>query len=168
MDRMLRGLPVIVPGDGTSLWTLTHSTDFAKAFVPLLGNPAAIGETFHITSDEVLSWNQIYRQAGDALGVEPKLVPIPSDLIVAYDVKELGSLIGDKSASLIFDNGKIKSLVPDYSPSISWQQGVQLAVQWFRQDSRRQTIDHKANEIWDRLLDAYAKAWPDNQIGSLR
>ncbi|MDX9865628.1 MAG: SDR family oxidoreductase, partial [Anaerolineaceae bacterium] len=112
IDRMLKGKPVIVHGDGTSIWTLTHNTDFAKGLVGLLGNPRARGETFHITSDEWLTWNQIYQTLAEAAGVSPELVHIPSDLIAAYDATIGDSLLGDKSHCAIFDNSKIKQVVP--------------------------------------------------------
>ena len=115
VDRMRKGKPVIVHGDGTSLWTLTHHKDFAHAFLGLLGNPHAIGESFHITGDEWLTWNQIFQLVGQAAGVpEPKLVHIPSDLIAAYDPDWGAGLLGDKMHSMIFDNSKIKRVVPDY------------------------------------------------------
>ena len=125
LRRMIEGEKVVVFGDGTSLWTLTHNKDFAKGFVPLLGNARAAGEAFHITSDEWLNWNQIYELFGQALGVKPRLVHVPSELIAAYD-KEIGAgLLGDKSNSMIFDNSKIKSLVPDFVCSIPYAQGAQ-------------------------------------------
>src|SRR5215217_2253978 len=108
VDRMKRGQKVIVPGDGTSLWVLTWNADFAKGLVGLLGNENAIGQAFQITSDEVLTWDQIHLEVYRALGVEPNVIHIPSDLIAAYDPPSLGSLVGDKSNSVVFDNSKIK------------------------------------------------------------
>lgn len=160
IDRMKRGKPVIVPGDGTSLWVLTWNGDFARGFQGLLGNPAAIGETFHITSDEVLTWNQIFRAAGQAIGVEPQLVHVPSDLIAAWDAGWMGTLTGDKANSLVFDNSKIKTLVPDFHCAVPWSEGVRRAVAWFEAEPTRQSIDEKLNIIIDRILSGYQKAFP--------
>jgi nucleoside-diphosphate-sugar epimerase len=160
IDRMKRGRQIIVPGDGTSLWVLTWNGDFAKGFLGLLGNPNAIGEAYHITSDEVLSWNQIYQEAGRALGVEPRIIHVPSDLIAAYVPEALGSLTGDKVNSTVFDNSKIKALVPDFHCTVPWAEGVRRAIAWFEADSSRQTIDERLNTIWDRILSEYQKAFP--------
>ena len=157
---MKRGKPVIVPGDGTSLWVLTWNGDFARGFHGLLGNPAAIGEAYHITSDEVLSWNQIFRTAGQAAGVEAQLVHVPSDLIAAWDPGWLGTLTGDKANSLVFDNSKIKTLVPDFHCTVPWSEGVRRALAWFEAEPSRQSIDEKLNIIIDRILSAYQKAFP--------
>jgi nucleoside-diphosphate-sugar epimerase len=160
LDRMKRGKQIIVPGDGTSLWVLTWNGDFAKGFLGLLGNPKAIGEAYHITSDEVLTWNQIYREVGWALGVEPEIVHIPSDLIAAYNPDALGSLTGDKMNSSVFDNSKIKVLVPDFNCTVRWAEGVRRAIAWHAADPARQTIDDKSNNLWDRILSEYLKAFP--------
>lgn len=160
IDRMKRGQKIIVPGDGTSLWVLTWNGDFAKGFVGLLGNPAAVGEAFHITSDEVLTWNQIYREAARAAGVEPRIVHVPSELIAAYNPGALGDLIGDKVNSSVFDNTKIKRLVPDFTCEVTWAEGVRRALAWFEADPARQTIDGSMNETWDTILAAYERAWP--------
>jgi nucleoside-diphosphate-sugar epimerase len=161
IDRMKKGKKIIVPGDGSSLWTLTWNGDFAKGLVGLLGQAQAVGEAFHITSDEVLTWNQIYREAGQAAGVEPDLVHIPSELIAAYDPSALGSLIGDKANSAVFDNRKIKRYVPDFTASVSWAEGVRRAIAWHEADPARRTIDEAANQRWDTLLAAYARAFPE-------
>jgi nucleoside-diphosphate-sugar epimerase len=160
VDRMKRGRQIIVPGDGTSLWVLTWNGDFAKGFLGLLGNQKAIGEAYHITSDEVLTWNQIYREVGRALGVDPEIVHIPSDLIAAYDLEVLGSLTGDKVNSSVFDNSKIKALVPDFSCTVPWSEGVRRAIAWHVADPSRQTIDERLNNLWDRILSEYEKAFP--------
>jgi nucleoside-diphosphate-sugar epimerase len=160
IDRMKHARQVIVPGDGTSLWVLTWNGDFAKGFLGLLGNRRAIGEAFHITSDEVLSWNQIYQAAGQALGVEARIVHVPSDLIAAYDPGSLGSLTGDKSNSAVFDNSKIKALVPDFRCTVPWSEGVRRALAWFEADPARQSIDEKFNDLCDRILSEYLKAFP--------
>ncbi|MGB8215023.1 MAG: SDR family oxidoreductase [Anaerolineales bacterium] len=160
IDRMKRGKKIILPGDGTSLWVLTWNGDFAKGFLGLLGNPKAIGEAYHITSDEVLTWNQIYTEVGRALGVDLKIVHVPSDLIAAYDPDALGSLTGDKVNSSVFDNRKIKDLVPDFICTVPWSEGARRAIAWYEADPARQTIDEKLNNVWDRILLEYAKAFP--------
>lgn len=160
VDRMKRGRKVIVPGDGTSLWPLTHNTDFAKGLVGLLGREQAIGHAFHITSDEVLSWNQIYVELGHALGVEPQLAHISSDLIAAWDPTCHGSLIGDKIYSVVFDNSKIRRFVPDYVATVPWTEGVRRCLAWFEAHPDYQTIDEAANRTWDAIIAAYQRAWP--------
>jgi nucleoside-diphosphate-sugar epimerase len=160
IDRMLQGQKVLVYGDGTSLWTLTHNKDFAKGFVPLLGNSRAIGEAFHITSDEWLSWNQIFARMGQALGVEPRLVHVPSELIAAYDAEIGAGLLGDKSNSMIFDNGKIKRLVPDFTCTIPFSRGVHEIVEWYSADPARQKVDQRMNALIDEIIAAYESAFP--------
>jgi len=160
VERMKGGQPVIVPGDGTSLWPLTWNGDFAKGLIGLLGREQTIGHAFHITSDEVLTWNQIYVELGHALGVEPNIVHIPSDLIAAHDPDSYGSLIGDKIYSVVFDNSKIKRFVPDYMATVPWTEGARRAIAWFEADASRRTIDAPANQLWDRIIAAYQLAWP--------
>jgi nucleoside-diphosphate-sugar epimerase len=160
IDRMKRGQKVIVPGDGTSLWVLTWNADFAKGLIGLLGNKKAIGEAFHITSDEVLTWNQIHLEAYQALGLEPNVIHIPSDLIAAYHPDSLGSLVGDKSNSVVFDNSKIKRFVPDYSCEVTWAEGVRRCLEWFEAHPDFQTIDPEMNSIWDGIVSAYQSAFP--------
>jgi nucleoside-diphosphate-sugar epimerase len=157
VDRMRRGARIIVPGDGTSLWTLTHNSDFAKGLTGLLGHPDAIGQDFHITSQESLTWNQIYALVGKAAGVEPKILHIPSDGIVASDPEE-GSLWGDKAHSAVFDNTKLRRLVPDFNATVPFSAGIRETVAWFDADPSRQEIDHAANERWDRLVRVYEEA----------
>ena len=143
IDRMKRGRQIIVPGDGTSLWVLTWNGDFAKGFLGLLANPKAIGEAYHITSDEVLTWDQIYREVGRAVGVDLDIIHVTSDLIAAYDPDALGSLTGDKVNSSVFDNSKIKELVPDFNCTVPWAEGVRRAIAWHTADPSRQSIDDK-------------------------
>jgi nucleoside-diphosphate-sugar epimerase len=157
VDRMIRGQTMVVPGDGTSLWVVTHNTDFAKGFVGLLGNQQAIGHAFHITSDEVLSWDQLYRIVGVAVGVEPKLVHIPSDFIVACVPQDEGTLLGDKSVSVVFDNSKIKRFVPGYCATTTFAEGVRRSLAWFNADPSRKQIDHQVNANLDKLISAYEK-----------
>ena len=160
IDRMLRGEPVIVHGDGTSLWTLTHASDFAKGFVGLMGNAHAIGESFHITSDEWLTWNQIHEILAAAAGVKPTLVHVPSDLIAAYDKAWGESLLGDKTHSFIMDNSKVKHLVPDFICTTPFSRGAEEIIAWHMTDPARQQVDETFNALCDRILQAYAKAWP--------
>ena len=160
IDRMKRGRKVIIPGDGTSLWVLTWNADFAKGLVGLLGKKNAIGEAFQITSDQVLSWNQIHLEAYQAIGQMPNVVHIPSDFIALFDEDALGSLIGDKSNSVVFDNSKIKRFVPDYQCEVNWAEGVRRSLAWFEAHPQFQTIDTGANLIWDKIIAAYEKAIP--------
>jgi len=155
VDRMRRGKKVIVPGDGTSLWVITHNTDFAKGLVGLMGLPQAIGHAFHITGDEVMSWDQYYRIVAEAAGAEPRLVHITSDFISACLPDSLGSLTGDKSVSTVFDNTKIKRFVPGFCATVPYAQGVRRTLAWFDADPARKLIDAEADAAWDKLLDAY-------------
>jgi nucleoside-diphosphate-sugar epimerase len=158
--RMKRRQKVIVPGDGTSLWVLTWNADLAKGLVGLLGNPKAIGEAFQITSDEVLTWDQIHLEVYKALSLEPNLIHIPSDLIAAYDPHALGSLVGDKANSVVFDNSKIKRFVHDYSCEVNWAEGVRRSLAWFEARPQFQSIDQEMNAVWDRIISAYERAFP--------
>ena len=155
VDRMRRGLKVIVPGDGSSLWVLTHNSDFAQAFVGLLGHSQAIGHALHITSDEALSWDQIYQITARAAGVEPKIVHIPADLISACIPDEVGGLIGDKSVSVVFDNSKIKRFVPGYCAKVPFARGIEKTIAWFDADPRRKQIDEAESAAWDKIIEAY-------------
>lgn len=160
VDRIRRGKQLIVPGDGTSLWVLTWNMDFARGLVGLLGNEKATGEAFHITSDEVLTWNQIYNELFLALGIEPNIIHVPSDLIAAYWPLATGSLIGDKANSAVFDNRKIKMFVPDFHCKVTWAEGVRRAIAWHDAQLPRMTLDSEANEVWDRIIAAYQKSFP--------
>jgi len=152
IHRMRSGLPVMVHGDGTSLWTLTHSKDFAKAFVGLLGRPQAVGESYTITSDEYLPWNQIYGLFARAAGVrEPELVHVASQTIAAHD-QELGSnLLGDRSHSVVFDNTKIKALVPDYTATIPFADGAREIVAWYDSHPELQQVNGAYMQLSDKL-----------------
>lgn len=160
IDRMKRGKKIIIPGDGTSLWVLTWNEDLAKGLVGLLGNPKAIGEAFQITSDQVLSWDQIHLEVYQAMGLEPNVIHIPSDFIAKFDPEAVGSLIGDKSNSVVFDNSKIKSFVPDFNCEVDWAEGLRRSLAWFNTHPEFQTVDDDANEMWDRIIGAYEKAVP--------
>lgn len=158
--RMRAGKKVIVHGDGTSLWTLTHHRDFARGFLGLLGNSRALGEAFHITSDEVLTWNQIFEIVAKAAGAAARLVHIPSEFIAAFDPDWGASLLGDKTHSMIFDNTKIKRLVPDFAATIPFSRGVAEIMQWFDANPAQQVIDEKTNQMIEDILAAYETAWP--------
>lgn len=148
VKRMIEGKPVIVHGDGTSLWTMTHNSDFAKAFVGLIGNAHAIGEAFQITSDETLTWNQIYKAIADALGVELKPYYVSSDFLAAVSDYDLcGSLTGDKANSVVFDNSKLKRAVPDYVPTVRFDQGVKRTIDY--------VLAHKECQVEDPEFDAW-------------
>ena len=154
IDRMRRGVPVVVHGDGSSLWTITHTRDFAVGFVGLLGNRAAIGEAFHITGDEAPTWDAIYRMLGAAAGVEPILAHVTSDDIAAA-APDLGDgLLGDKAHSMVFDNSKLKSLVPEFEQRTSFADGARELIEWFDGDSSRRVVDQDTDALFDRLVDA--------------
>ncbi len=155
VDRMRKGKKMIVPGDGSSLWVITHNTDFAKGLAGLLGNPQAIGHAFHITTDEVMTWDQFYRIVGQAAGVEPELIHIPTDFIGACLPDKLGGLKGDKAVSVVFDNSKIKRFVPGYCATVPFAEGIRHTMAWFDADPARRQIDTDANERWDKLIAAY-------------
>jgi nucleoside-diphosphate-sugar epimerase len=155
LGRMLAGKPVIVHGDGTSLWTLTHHDDFARAFVPLLGHPRTIGEAIHITSDDVLTWNQIAEAFAAALGVTARLVHVPSDAIAAADPQWGAGLLGDKAHSMVFDNAKLRSLVPGWQAVIPFERGAREIAGWYLADRARQVTDASLDATMDKL----AAAW---------
>lgn len=154
IERMRRGKPVVVHGDGTSLWVLTHHDDFAKGLNGLLGHPAAIGDVFHITSDELLTWNQIHGILAESAGVQPKLVHVPSERIAKLDPEWGASLLGDKAHSMIFDNSKIKRLVPEFSATIPYAAGARETLAWFDGDPARRVVDPAFDSLCDRLIAA--------------
>jgi len=155
IDRIRKGKKVIVPGDGTSLWTITHNTDFAKGFVGLLGNVQSVGHAFHITSDEVLTWDQIIRIIGSAAGMEPNIVHIPSEFIGAFSPEHIGGLLGDKSVSIVFDNSKIKRFVPGFTATMPFSAGIRECIEWYESDAGRCTVDDEFNRLADKIIAAY-------------
>ena len=155
-DRLKKGKPIIVHGDGSSLWVMTHAEDFGRGFTGLLGNAKAIGHAFHITSDEVLTWNQIYQTIAGALDVKPDIVHIPSDFIARAAPQFTGTLLGDKSCSAVFDNSKIKTFVPGFQATIPFREGIRRTAAWFDADERRKRVDETVNKEIDRILEAYA------------
>lgn len=156
-QRILDGKPVVVHGDGESLWTLTHTRDFAVAFTGLLGNPGAIGETFHITSDFVYTWNTIHRTIGQAVGAEPKIVHIPSDFIARVLPDRAAGLLGDKAHSVVFDNTKIKRLVPHFVAKIPLHRGMEMSVDWYERNPEKKVSDPAAEEEMEKLLSLWSK-----------
>ena len=158
VSRMRRGKPVIIPGDGLTLWTMTHNTDFAKGLVGLLGHQGAVGHAFHITSDEVLTWNQIYQDVADAADVtDPRFVHIASDFVRSCLPLTTEGLLGDKANCAVFDNTKIKRFVPDFVATTRFRDGIKRTLAWFDADPARQEIDHDADANYDRLIDAYER-----------
>jgi nucleoside-diphosphate-sugar epimerase len=155
VERMRQGKPVVVHGDGTSLWTLTHHEDFARGFVPLLGHSRTAGEAFHITSDDVLTWDQIAHCLGRAAGVEPRIVHVPSDAVAAADPDWGAGLLGDKAHSMVFDNAKLRSVVPDYRARIPFEQGAREIVEWHDADASRRVVDARLDTVMDRLVEAH-------------
>jgi nucleoside-diphosphate-sugar epimerase len=156
LGRMLAGKPVIVHGDGTSLWTMTHHDDFARAFVPLLGHPRTLGEAIQITSDDVLTWNQITQTMAAALGVTARVVHVPSDAIAAADPEWGAGLLGDKAHSMVFDNTKIRSLVPGWRAVIPFEQGAREIADWYLADPARQVTDAGLDAVMDKLAAAWS------------
>ena len=157
--RMLEGKPVIVHGDGTSIWTMTHNSDFAKGFIGLMGNIHAIGEAYHITTDEGLTWNQIYKIVADALGVEFKPYYVPSDFLQAvsnYDFE--GGLIGDKANTVVFDNSKLKRAVPGFCATVRMDQGIKKTVEYVLAHEEYQVPDEEFDAWCDRVIAALEKA----------
>ncbi len=154
VDRMRRGRQVIVPGDGTALFTLTHNTDFAKGFVGLMGNIHAVGHAFHITSDEALSWNQVTNAIGHAAGAAPDIVHIASDFIAAASPPDRGSLVGDKANCALFDTTKIKTFVPGFTATVPFAEGIVESVRWFEKHPERCTVDDAFNALSERIIGA--------------
>ncbi|MBB3187685.1 NAD-dependent epimerase/dehydratase family protein [Microbacter margulisiae] len=159
VDRIRKGLPIVVHGDGTSPWTLTHADDFAKAFIGLIGNDYAIGEAFHITSNEALSWDRIHHYLAEAVGCEANIVHATSEAIAAIADAEgiptvRGSLLGDKSYPAVFDNTKIKRFVPSFRASIPFAQGIRQTIAWFEADPARMIVNERSNHLIDRIVES--------------
>ena len=157
IKRIMEDKPVIIQGDGTSLWTLTFNTDFAIGFTGLMGNPHALGEAFHITGDETLTWNQIYETIAAALGKKLQAVHVSSDFLCAagakYGYDFTGTLTGDKSSSAVFDNTKLKRAVPDMKTTVRFDQGVRLALQYILAHPEECQKDDPEFDAWcDRII----------------
>ena len=154
-DRIIKGKPIIVHGDGTSLWVVTHAEDLAKGLLGLFGNPNTIGQAFHITTDEVLTWDRLYQTIAEALGREANIVHISSDFIAGVAPRLKGTLLGDKSWSVVFDNSKIKSFVPGFQATIPFREGIRRTVEWFGSGENRRRVDNEVNKEMDRIIEAY-------------
>ncbi|MGW6194611.1 NAD-dependent epimerase/dehydratase family protein [Kribbella sp. NPDC055110] len=157
VERMRRGRPVVVHGDGSSLWTLTHHRDFARGLVPLLGHPRTLGDTFQITSDDVLTWDQIANTLAAAAGTTAQIVHAPSDAIAAVHPGWGAGLLGDKTHSAVFDNTKLRQLVPDYVATIPFEAGAREIVAWHDEDPTRHHIDQSIDEAMDTLIARYTQ-----------
>lgn len=159
IKRMLDGKPVIIHGDGSSLWTMTHNSDFAKGFCGLIGNPHAIGEAFQITNDETLTWDQIYQCIANALGVELKAVHVSSEFLASVsDYDFTGSLTGDKACSVVFDNSKLKKAVPEFKATVHFEQGVKNTIDYVLSHPELQTEDKEFDDWCDRVILALENA----------
>jgi nucleoside-diphosphate-sugar epimerase len=159
LKRIIEGKPVIIHGDGTSLWTMTHAKDFARAFTGLMGNIHAVGETVQITGDETLTWNQIYQTIADALGKPLKAVHIASEFLAAAgDFDFLGGLIGDKANSVVFDNTKLKRLVPGYVSEIRFDQGIRETITYILSHPECQAEDPEFDAWCDKIIAVREKA----------
>lgn len=159
VKRIKEGKQVIIHGDGTSLWTITHNSDFAKAFIGLLCNPHAIGECFNITSDESVTWNQIYRAIASALGTELKPYYVSSDFLAAVsDYDFTGSLIGDKAESVVFDNTKLKNAVPGFKATVRMEEGIRKTVEYVLSHPECQNDDPEFDQWCDRVISALENA----------
>jgi nucleoside-diphosphate-sugar epimerase len=156
--RMRRGDPIVCHGDGTSLWVMTAASDFAVGLVGLLGQERALGEAFHITSDEVLTWQAIYRAIAEAAGAELKMVHVPSLLIAALYPDRGGSLLGDKAWSVVFDNTKIRRFLPAYRPRVTFAEGMARSVAWFDADPARRAVNEETERRIDRVIAAQRRA----------
>ena len=155
VERMRAGKEVVVHGDGTSLWTLTHTEDFALGFVPLLANPRVVGDTFHITSDEALTWDLITQTLARAAGVEAKIVHVPSDAIAAVDAGWGAGLLGDKAHSMVFDNTKIRSVAPGFVPRKTFEEGAREIVAWHDAEPGRRQVDERMDAVMDDLVERF-------------
>lgn len=157
IDRIKRKKKIIIHGDGSSLWTITHARDFAIGFVGLIGHQQALGQSFHITSDEILTWNQIYEALAMASGTKAEIVYIPSDYLGSFDPQLKGSLLGDKAVSTIFDNSKIRRFVPEFNPSIRFKDGIKETLTWFEHKPERMIISEETNDFMDRIIKTYTR-----------
>jgi nucleoside-diphosphate-sugar epimerase len=160
VDRMRRGEPVVVHGDGSSVWTLTHHRDFATGLIGLLGREDAVGESFHITSDEWLTWDGIHHILARAAGTTADIVHVPSEVIASYDGEWGDSLLGDKTHSMIFDNSKIERFVPDYRATIPFCRGAEEIIAWYDADPSRRIVDEELDRTMSRIIADWQKTFP--------
>jgi nucleoside-diphosphate-sugar epimerase len=169
VDRMRRGADIVLPGDGTSLWTITHARDVAAGMLGLLSAPDAVGRAVHITSDEALTWRGLYREIARAAGLSDETfdalcVSVPSDALVAAAPSQAGSIYGDKMHNAVYDTSLIKELVPGWEARVPFVEGIREAVAWFEADPSRQTVDEEANAMFDRLAAIYRRALRESSL----
>jgi nucleoside-diphosphate-sugar epimerase len=153
--RMKENKPIIIHDDGNSLWTLTHTRDFAKGFVGLLGNKNSIGEAYQITSDETLTWNEIASLLADKAGYDLKIAHIPTELIKKYDDEWGDGLLGDKAHSVKFDNSKIRKIVPEFNPQIKYAEGAAEIADWYVHKKMNQYVDNNLDQLMDKIISAH-------------
>ena len=156
LKRLQQGKPIVVHGDGSSLWVLTHHRDFAKGFTGLLANPKAVGESFHITSDELLTWDQIFGAVARAAKVAPKIVHVPSEIIAREHPDWGAGLLGDKTHSVIFDNTKIKRFVPGFECTIPFARGAEEIVEFYAKNPSFEAVNASIDQLMDRLTEKFA------------
>jgi len=159
VERIRNGKKIIVHGDGSSLWTMTHADDFAKGLVGLFGHQQAVGQAFHITSDEILTWDQIHQALAEAAGCEANIVHIPSDFLATFSEDLRGGLVGDKATSVIFDNTKIKRFVPGFVATIPFKQGIKRTLDWFEADPSRKLVTKETDDFIELILKQYERAF---------
>ncbi len=152
LNRMIVGKPIAIPGDGTSLWTLTHHTDFAKGLVGLLDNPKAYNDDFHITSEEWITWHEIFQCLAQALGVTADIVGVPSHILAKFDKDKGDSLLGDKCHSMIFDNSKLRAAVPTYECTVPFAQGAKEIVEWYKNNPKYQVTNPDLDAFFDKVI----------------
>ncbi len=155
IKRLMDGKPIIVPGDGTNLWTVTHASDFANSFVYVIGNPKTYGEAYHITGSKVYTWDQLTEIMASHLGVKAHIVHIPSDIIIKYMPEMEGPLLGDKSWSAIFDNSKIKSISKEYSSKVGYEDVVSDVIKYYQAHEEKQNISEEYEKMYDQLVEKY-------------
>jgi len=155
IQRLIDGKPIIVPGDGTNVWTITHASDFANSFVYLIGNKKAYNDVFHITSNRLYTWDQLTNILAKELGVKPNIIHIPSDFIIKYLPEMEGPLLGDKSWSAIFDNSKIKSISKEYTSKIGYEDVVKDVIKYYRDNPETHKISSDYEELYDKVIELY-------------
>jgi nucleoside-diphosphate-sugar epimerase len=155
IKRLMDNKPVIIPGDGTSIWTITHASDFANSFVYLIGNKQAYNETFHITGEKLYTWEQLTNITARALGVNANIIHIPTDFIVKHIPEMAGPLLGDKSWSAIFDNSKIKSISKEYTSKIGYEDVIDDVIKYYRKNKELQKISDDYEELYDKTIKLY-------------
>jgi len=157
IKRLIEGKPIIIPGDGTSVWTLTHGSDFANSFVYLIGNRRAYNDVFHITGERLYTWEQLTHLLAKSLGVKPNIIHIPTDLIIHHIPEMEGPLLGDKSWSAIFDNSKIKSVSLEYTSKVGYEDVVDDVINYYNNHLELQKISQEYEDLYDKLIETFLK-----------